>query len=124
MRQRPEGDAVSSCHSTEDIAMLHKSQHLIFAFIVTLCSALLISCYTPAGRSAGEVVDDAGITTQVKTSLLANKALEGIAISVKTFSGEVTLTGAVNTPEQVRKAGEIASSVRGVKKVNNLVTVK
>ena len=104
--------------------MLHKSQHLIFAFIVTLCSALLISCYTPAGRSAGEVVDDAGITTQVKTSLLANKALEGIAISDKTFSGEVTLTGAVNTPEQVRKAGEIASSVRGVKKVNNLVTVK
>ena len=104
--------------------MLHKSQHLIFALIVTLCSALLISCYTPAGRSAGEVVDDAGSTTQVKTSLLANKALEGIAISVKTFSGEVTLTGAVNTPEQVRKAAEIASSVRGVKKVNNLVTVK
>lgn len=104
--------------------MLHKSKHLILAIVVTLCSALLISCYTPAGRSAGEVIDDAGITTQVKASLLANKALEGISISVKTFSGEVTLTGAVDSPAQVRKAGEIASSVRGVKKVNNLVTVK
>lgn len=111
-------------HLTEVIAMLNKSRCLILALVVTLCSALLVSCYTPAGRSTGEVVDDASITTQVKTSLLANKLLEGIAISVKTFSGEVTLTGAVDTPEQVSKASEVAYSVRGVKKVNNLITMK
>jgi len=28
--------------------MLHKSKRLVFALVVTLCSALLISCYTPA----------------------------------------------------------------------------
>jgi hyperosmotically inducible periplasmic protein len=104
--------------------MLNKFRCFIIAVVVASCSVLLVSCYTPAGRSAGEVVDDATITTQVKTSLLANKVLEGISISVKTFSGEVTLTGAVDTPEQASKAEEIANSVRGVKKVNNLITLK
>ncbi|MDD3618206.1 MAG: BON domain-containing protein [Desulfobulbaceae bacterium] len=104
--------------------MLNRSRCLVAAVAVSLLSLLLVSCYTPAGRSAGEVVDDATITTQVKTALLANKVLEGISISVKTFSGEVTLTGAVDTREQIDKAEEIAFSVRGVEKVNNLITLK
>jgi hyperosmotically inducible protein len=104
--------------------MLKLSRNLVAALAIALCSTLLASCYTPAGRSAGVVVDDASITTQIKTALLANKALDGIAISVSTFSGEVTLTGAVDTPAQVQKASEIAYSVRGVRKINNLITVK
>lgn len=104
--------------------MLNRSGSCIVAVVIAFLSVLLVSCYTPAGRSAGEVVDDATITTQVKTALLANKVLEGISISVKTFSGEVTLTGAVESPEQISKAEEIAYSVRGVKKVNNLITLK
>ena len=104
--------------------MLKISRNILAALIIGLCAATLSSCYTPAGRSAGVVVDDASITTQIKTALLANKALDGIAISVSTFAGEVTLTGAVDTPAQVQKAAEIAYSVRGVRKINNLITVK
>lgn len=104
--------------------MLKTSRKFVVALLIAISSTLLVSCYTPAGRSTGVVVDDASITTQIKTSLLANKALDGIAISVSTFSGEVTLTGAVDTPGQVQKATEIAYSVRGVRKVNNLITVK
>jgi osmotically-inducible protein OsmY len=104
--------------------MLKTSRKFVVALLIAISSALLVSCYTPAGRSTGVVVDDASITTQIKTSLLAHKTLDGIAISVKTFSGEVTLTGAVDTPAQAQKASEIAYSVRGVRKVNNLITVK
>jgi hyperosmotically inducible protein len=85
---------------------------------------VLWSCQTPAGRTAGEVVDDSTITTKVKTKLLADDILRGIAISVETFDGEVTLTGAVDNGAQKQRASDITHEVRGVKKVNNLLKIK
>lgn len=82
------------------------------------------ACQTPAGRTTGQVVDDATITTKVKAELFDESILRGFAISVETFEGAVTLTGAVATEAQKDKAGEIAESVYGVKKVNNLLKIK
>ncbi len=93
--------------------------------IIALCMLVaFVACQTPAGRSAGEVVDDGTITTEVKAKLLNDSVTKGLAVSVQTFEGAVTLTGAVDTEAQRAKAAEIASSVKGVKKVNNLVTIK
>ncbi len=83
-----------------------------------------VSCRTPAGRTAGQVWHDSGITTELKTKLLAEGILKGLAISVETFEGTVTLTGAVRTPEQKEKATELARTVKGVKKVNNELVIK
>ncbi len=84
----------------------------------------LAACTTPSGRTAGQVVDDSTITTKVKAKLIKDSVLQGFAIDVDTFQGEVTLTGAVNIPEQVERAGRIARETRGVRKVNNLLKVK
>jgi hyperosmotically inducible periplasmic protein len=84
----------------------------------------LLACQTPAGRTAGEVIDDATITTKVKAMLFDESVLRGFAISVKTFEGEVTLTGAVDTAAQKDRAGETARSVSGVRSVQNLLKVK
>lgn len=84
----------------------------------------LAACQTPAGRSAGGVVDDSTITTKVKAELFNDKLLSGFAISVDTFQGEVTLTGGVDSQQLKDRAGNIASSVRGVEKVNNLLKIK
>jgi hyperosmotically inducible protein len=95
--------------------------------ILLLCLAVLFSfsaCQTPAGRSTGQVVDDATITTKVKAKLFDESILRGFAISVETFEGTVTLTGAVDTEEQKEKAGQVAASTDGVKKVNNLLKIK
>jgi hyperosmotically inducible protein len=95
--------------------------------ILPLWVAVLFSfsaCQTPAGRSAGQVVDDATITTKVKAKLFDESILRGFAISVETFEGTVTLTGAVDTEEQREKAGQIAASTEGVEKVNNLLKIK
>lgn len=84
----------------------------------------LFACQTPAGRTAGEVVDDATITTKVKTKLFKDPVVSGFAISVETFDGEVTLTGAVDSEEAKKRAGEIAQKTSGVRKVNNLIKIK
>ncbi|HAR95048.1 MAG TPA: transporter [Deltaproteobacteria bacterium] len=84
----------------------------------------LSACRTPAGRSAGQVVDDATITSEVKAKLLADSVTKGIAVSVETFEGQVTLTGAVDNEDEREKAGQIAKGVRGVRKVHNLLNLK
>ena len=93
--------------------------------IAALCMLfVLAACQTPAGRSAGEVVDDGTITTEIKALLLNDDITRGLAVSVQTFQGVVTLTGAVDTEGQRTRATDVAYSVTGVKKVNNLVEIK
>ena len=93
-------------------------------FLAFALAAFVCGCQTPAGRSAGEVVDDASITTMVKSKLFGDKVLSGFSISVKTFQGEVTLTGSVLSPGEKERATSVAQSVKGVRSVNNLLTIE
>ncbi len=103
--------------------MKYYSRILTMALITALL-LMSLSCQTPAGRSPGQVVDDATITTRVKSKLFEDKVLSGFSISVKTFQGEVTLVGAVLSQGLKDRATNIAESVAGVRKVNNLLTIK
>jgi hyperosmotically inducible protein len=94
---------------------------------ILLCAALLFyiwGCTTPAGRTAGQVLDDSTITTKVKAKIFGDSILKGFAISVKTFEGEVTLIGAVNNEKERKKAAQLARSTAGVRKVHNLIKIK
>ena len=100
-------------------------RRLFFLSVIALFAlALLSGCQTPAGRTTGEVIDDAAITTEVKTKLLADDLTKGIAVTVQTFEGTVTLIGAVDTREQINKADQITRGVKGVRKVDNRLTLK
>jgi hyperosmotically inducible protein len=92
--------------------------------VILVLIFLLASCRTPAGRSAGQVIDDATITTKVKAKIFDESFLKGLAISVQTFEGTVVLTGAVDTVEQRERAENIARSVEGVVGVNNNLQIK
>lgn len=80
---------------------------------------------TPAGenRSAGGVVDDAMLTTKVKTALLADSDIKGLDINVDTSEGVVSLNGEVKNQAQVDRAAKLAGEVDGVKSVLNNLTV-
>lgn len=80
---------------------------------------------TGAGeQSVGEVIDDAAITTAVKSKILVEKGLSSLDISVDTIDGVVTLTGDVESKALADKAGAVASQVKGVKRVDNKLLVK
>jgi hyperosmotically inducible protein len=70
------------------------------------------------------VLDDSTISAKVKAELFDDPRLSGFAISVETFEGEVTLTGAVDTENQKARAERIAESIHGVARVNNLLKIK
>ncbi len=103
--------------------MLNIYKAVGFGFILIMLSSL-IACQTPAGRTTGEVVDDATINTKVKAALFDDEKVSGFAISVDTFKGQVTLTGAVDNEQQRERAGDIAGSVTGVRTVNNQLNIK
>jgi osmotically-inducible protein OsmY len=52
------------------------------------------------------------------------RGASGASISVDTFEGNVTLTGAVENEKKRERATAIVESVYGVRKVNNLLMIK
>jgi osmotically-inducible protein OsmY len=87
-------------------------------FFVTGCAS------TSTSDSTGEYVDDAVITTKVKSALLGDDAVKSFAISVETFKGVVQLSGFVNTEVQRQAAAQDAKNVAGVHSVHNNLIVK
>ena len=100
--------------------------NLIFRFLISL--VLIVSIAGCAGgkkfESTGEYLDDAAITTKVKTSILGDSKLNLLQINVETFKGVVQLSGFVDSSTAAAKAAELARTVRGVKSVNNSLIVK
>jgi osmotically-inducible protein OsmY len=100
----------------------NRSSSLIVCLVFVVA---LISCAgSRTSESSGQYVDDSVITTKVKTALLADPDVKSLDIGVKTFKGEVQLSGFVNSTEQADKAVEITKSVEGVRSVKNNLIVK
>ncbi len=91
------------------------------------CGVLLTAtgCAVTRGQeTVGAYVDDAGITTLVKSRFVENKQVDAAAISVETLNGTVMLSGfAKNSSEKVI-AGDIARGVNGVKMVKNEIAIR
>jgi osmotically-inducible protein OsmY len=69
--------------------------------------------------SAGAYIDDAAITTRVKTAIFNEPLLKVFDIGVTTEDKVVHLTGSVKTRAEMAKAVAVARGVQGVKSVKN-----
>jgi hyperosmotically inducible protein len=72
----------------------------------------------------GSAAADATITTAIKTKMLADDTVPGMAIDVDTSNGIVTLKGTVRTPAQKERAAAIAKATDNVKSVVNNLKVE
>jgi hyperosmotically inducible protein len=77
-----------------------------------------------AERSFAEVIEDAGITTAVKSKLLWSRHTDGIATTVETRRGHVTLEGTANTLAAKDLAGMLAQNTMGVVAVENNLQIQ
>jgi len=85
---------------------------------------LLAACQSTTGRTLGENIDDAGITTTVKAKLAAEKIATLTRIDVDTNQGVVALNGTVQTESMKVRAEQIARQVKGVRDVINNLRVQ
>ena len=107
-------------HKTRRITMKKRTRD--FAAVALLAVALM-GCQAMTGRTAGQNVDDARISTAVQATLTADKVSNFTRIDVDTTNGVVYLNGTVQSAEQKARAEQLAGRVDGVKKVVNNVQV-
>ena len=92
--------------------------------LVAIVSVVLAACTSTTGKTVGENVDDATITSEVKSKLAAEKMSTLTKIGVDTDRRTVYLTGSVDDAEMRTRAEEIARSVKHVSGVVNNLTVR
>jgi osmotically-inducible protein OsmY len=104
--------------------MVKRHRILSILICIGLIAVFLGCASTPRREGTGEYVDDSVITTKVKAEIFNDPSLKVFQINVETFKGEVQLSGFVDSAQMVKKAGEVARGVKGVKSVKNNLIVK
>ena len=95
---------------------------LVAALILAVSLAACVSTRTQ--ESTGEYVDDAGITTRVKTALIEDPQIKARQVDVETFRGVVQLNGFVDSASSRERATTVTRSVSGVQEVHNNLVVQ
>ncbi len=75
-------------------------------------------------NNAKRVVSDSVLTSKIKAELLAERDFKSTQISVKTFKGDVIISGFVDDELSKAKAEAIVNKVEGVKSIKNSLVVK
>ncbi len=91
---------------------------------VVLAATLAACSSSPTKESTGEYIDDAAITTKVKTAFVQDKVVSATNVSVDTFKGVVQLSGFADNRAEIDRAVQVASQVAGVKAVRNNIALK
>jgi osmotically-inducible protein OsmY len=91
---------------------------------LALLGPLLSGCAKANGPVRAGAVDDAILTTRVKTVFINDPVIGDARIDVDTFKGVVTLSGRVTNKEQEAKAIELARTIRGVTDVKSSLQIQ
>jgi hyperosmotically inducible periplasmic protein len=91
--------------------------------VAAVLGLVAAGCASRGQQSVGEYVDDAAITTRVKTRLIEDDIIRAFQLRVDTLASVVRLTGTVKTKAQSERAADIARAANGVKDVRNEIVV-
>lgn len=82
-------------------------------------------CAVQRGQeTVGAYIDDAGITTMVKSRFVENKLVDAASIKVETLNGTVMLSGFAKNGAERNTAEAIARGVKNVVAVKNEIAVR
>jgi len=93
-----------------------KSNRLMALLVAMLLTLPMVGA---CGKTVGETIDDATITTRVKTAFVNDPLVGALRIDVDTFKGVVTLSGRVKSKDEEVKAIALARSIKGVSDVRS-----
>ena len=77
-----------------------------------------------AAERARETLDDAALTTKIKSKMALDDTVEARNINVTTDNAVVTLSGTVRTPSERQRAVALARETDGVKSVVDRLAVR
>jgi hyperosmotically inducible periplasmic protein len=100
------------------------SRLLISSALAATLVAVSGCAVTRGQETVGAYVDDAAITTSVKTRFVDNPQVDAASIKVETLNGTVLLSGFAKNSTERTTAESIARNVSGVRSVRNEITVR
>ncbi len=101
--------------------VLPRFRPAVLLLLLALAAPLLAS---GCGKSVGATIDDATITTRVKTALLNDPQVNATRIDVSTTLGVVTLSGLVGSQAEADRAVAVARKIQGVKDVKSTIQIQ
>lgn len=102
-----------------------KNNTITFFTAIAASLVILSGCAVTRGQeTVGAYVDDATITTKVKTRFVDNKNVDAASIKVETLNGTVLLSGFAKNATEKSTAETIARDTSGVRSVRNEIAVR
>jgi osmotically-inducible protein OsmY len=93
-------------------------------YVKSVKNDIVVKDMPATGETMGEKIDDASITTQVKYALVSHKSTSALKTKVTTNDGVIVITGEASSDAEKSLVTKLAQDVRGVKSVDNKMTVK
>ena len=93
-------------------------------FITAILALVLTIPIVGCGKTVGDTIDDATITTRVKTAFINDPVVGALRIDVDTFKGVVTLSGRVKSKDEEAKAIALARGIKGVTDVKSTLQIQ
>ena len=101
-----------------------KSAGIILSYALLACLGALSGCQSTTGKTVGQTMNDAAISTAVQTKLTSDRLSNFSRINVDTERGVVNLSGVVETEAQRARVERLTRQVEGVVRVNNNVQIE
>jgi osmotically-inducible protein OsmY len=120
--QLQSGNDVEEASNPGDSNM--KPRNRMAAVLAAFTLAIAGCAASGTHESTGQFVDDATITTKVKTAIFNDPNLKTNEIGVETYKGVVQLSGFVSSQSDINRAAQVARTVNGVKTVKNDLHVR
>lgn len=103
---------------------------LMTIWLLSGCAAALVGGAAAGGyyvgtdeRDVGQITKDASITASINTKFVRDDYIKTFDINVDTYNGVVQLYGNVDSNKVAKRAVQLATSVKGVKKVESKLVV-
>jgi hyperosmotically inducible protein len=100
------------------------NKYLSAVFLAVTLGSVVGCAPTETKQGTGEYIDDTVITTKVKAAIAEDPLTKVLEVKVKTFKGEVQLSGFVSSREAANRAIELARGVKGVTAVKDDMQIK
>ena len=97
---------------------------IFMAVLMVFGLALFSGCASMTGRTAGEHIDDATITTEVNSVIVKDDDAKYLKIDVTTTQGNVVLQGFVNSKATEERLTTKIRQIKGVKSVKSNLKVE
>jgi len=102
-----------------------QTRHILAAAVAATALAMGTGCAVVRDQqTVGSYVDDATITSRVKTKFAEDTTVSAMAIGVETMKGVVQLSGFAKSSDERSMAERLARAVPGVQSVKNDIVVR